>query len=102
MDKQIVAVFCLSSGRLNELHRYEDPQCQMNNAEVMTTAIVTALFFRFNFELARNYLKDEGYIPGMLSKVASIAAYTLFKNNSLPSSNYWVKPGRTLTANLFM
>ena len=68
MDTQIVAVFCLSSDMLKELHHYEDPQCQMKDAEVMTTAIVAALFFRCNFELARNYLKDEGYIPGMLSK----------------------------------
>ena len=50
MDTQIVAVFCLSSDMLKELHHYEDPQCQMKDPVVMTTAIVTALFFRCNFE----------------------------------------------------
>lgn len=68
MDTQIVAVFCLSSDMLKALHHYEDPQCQMTDAEVMTTAIVAALYFRCNFELARKYLKEQGYIPHMLGK----------------------------------
>jgi len=68
MDTQIVAVFCLCDDMLKALHHYEDPQCQMPDAEVMTTAIVAALRFRGNFELARHLLQDEGYIPLMLGK----------------------------------
>lgn len=68
MDTQIVAVFCLSSDMLKALNHYEDPQCQMTDAEVMTTAIVAALYFRGNFEHARRYLKEQGYVPNMLGK----------------------------------
>jgi hypothetical protein len=68
MDTQIVAVFCLVSDMLKALHHYEDPQCQMSDAEVMTTAIVSALYFRANFEHSRKYLKEHGYIPYMLGK----------------------------------
>jgi hypothetical protein len=68
IDTQIVAVFCLSSDMLQALHHHEDPQCQMTDAEVMTTAIIAALHYRGNFELARKYLKEEGHIPGMLGK----------------------------------
>ena len=68
MDTQIVAVFCLSSDMLKALRHYEDPQCQMLDAEVMTTAIVAALYFGGNFEPARKYLKEQGYIPNMLGK----------------------------------
>lgn len=68
MDTQIVAVFCLSDDMLKGLHHQEDPQCEMSDAEVMTTAIVAALNFRGNFELSRKYLQEEGYIPHMLSK----------------------------------
>jgi hypothetical protein len=68
MDTQIVAVFCLSSDMLKALNHHEDGQCLMSDAEVMTTAIVAALYFRGNFEYARKYLKEQGYIPGMLSK----------------------------------
>jgi hypothetical protein len=48
-------------------HR-DDPQCQMTDAEVMTTALVATLFFGGNYEKGRGLLKDAGYIPGMLSK----------------------------------
>jgi len=68
MDTQIVAVFCLCDDMLKGLHHYEDPQCQMTDSEVMTTAIVAALKYRGNYESARNFLQEEGYIPQMLSK----------------------------------
>ena len=47
---------------------YEDAQCQMTDSEIITTAIVAALRFRGNYELARHFLQEEGYIPQMLSK----------------------------------
>jgi len=68
MDTQIVAVFCLCDDMLKALHHYEDPQCQMTDVEVMTTAIVAVLHYRGNFEHARKFLKKEGYIPRMLGK----------------------------------
>ncbi len=68
MDTQIVAVFCLSDDMLKALHHHEDAQCQMTDSEVMTTAIVAALYHGGNFERAREHLQDEGYIPQMLGK----------------------------------
>ena len=44
MDSQIVAVFCLCDDMLKALHHQEDPQCQMRDAEVMTTAIIAAVY----------------------------------------------------------
>jgi hypothetical protein len=40
----------------------------MNDAEIMTTALIASLFFRGNHESARAMLKQHGYIPHMLSK----------------------------------
>jgi hypothetical protein len=68
MDTKIVAVFCLCDDMFKALNHHQDPQCQMTDAEVMTTAIIAAMLFRGNFEHARKYLLDEGYMPGMLSK----------------------------------
>ena len=68
MDSQIVAVFCLCDDMLKALHHAEDSQCQMSDAEVMTTAIVSALFFGGNIEKARKHLQEYGYIPKMLGK----------------------------------
>ena len=68
MDTQIIVVFCLCADMLKSLHHYEDRQCRMSDAEVMTTALTAALFFRGTLESARVMLKQYGSIPQMLSK----------------------------------
>jgi len=68
MDTQIIVVFCLCADMLTSLHHYEDPQCQMSDAEVMTTAIVAMLYFKGNFCLASRFLYEGRYIPNMLSR----------------------------------
>ena len=68
MDSQIVAIFCLCDDILKGLQHHEDRQCQMSDAEVLTTSIVAAAFFSGNMETARTFLKEQGYIPKMLAK----------------------------------
>jgi hypothetical protein len=68
MDTQIIAVFCLCDDLLKALRHHEDPQCRMSDAEIMTVAIVAALHFRGNFELARYMLNEQGYLPVVLSR----------------------------------
>jgi len=68
MDDKIIATFCLCDDLLKAMHHQEDRQCQMNDAEIMTTAFIAALFFRGNHESARTMLQQHGYIPHMLSK----------------------------------
>jgi hypothetical protein len=68
MDTQIIVIFCLCADMLKSLHHYEDSQCRMTDAEVMTTAIVAMLYFKGNFCLASRFMSDGGYIPNMLSK----------------------------------
>jgi hypothetical protein len=68
MDDKIIAIFCLCDDLLKTMHHQEDRQCQMNDAEIMTTAFSAALFFRGNHESARAMLKQHGYIPHMVSK----------------------------------
>ena len=53
MDDKIIAIFCLCDDLLKAMHHHEDRQCQMNDAEIMTTAFIAALFFRGNHESAR-------------------------------------------------
>lgn len=68
MDTQIIVVFCLCADMLKSLQHYEDAQCQMSDAEVMTTAIIAMLYFKGNFSLASCYLYEQNYIPKMLGK----------------------------------
>jgi hypothetical protein len=50
---------------LKALYHHEDRQCQMSDAVVMTGAIIAMLYFRGNFEAARRFLRDQGYIHGL-------------------------------------
>ena len=68
MDTQIIVIFCICEDMLKSLHHYEDAQRTMSDAEVMTTALVAALYFRGNFLMASHFMYDMGYIPNMLSK----------------------------------
>ena len=68
MDDKIIATFCLCDDLLKAMHHQEDHQCQMNDAEIMTTALIASLCFRGNHESARAMLPQHGYIPSMLSK----------------------------------
>ena len=68
MDDKIIATFCLCDDLLKAMHHQEDHQCQMNDAEIMTTACIASLFFRGNHESARTMLKQHGYVPRMVSK----------------------------------
>ena len=45
MDYQIILVYCLCADLLKALLHREDIQCQMSDAEVMTTRLVAALYF---------------------------------------------------------
>lgn len=68
MDERIIAIYCLCDDCLKALHHVEDAQCQTGDAEVMTTAIVAAVFFRGNSESACAYLSAHRFISAMLSK----------------------------------
>jgi hypothetical protein len=68
MDTQIVAVFCLVDDILKASKHHEDEQCEMSDAEVMTTAIIAVLYFGGNYAQARRMLTSQGYVPRMLSK----------------------------------
>ncbi|MBN2044632.1 MAG: hypothetical protein JW757_06410 [Anaerolineales bacterium] len=60
MDTQIVAVFYLVDDMLKALHHYKDRQTTMSDAEVMTTAIIAALYFGGNYTHASNLLDSQG------------------------------------------
>ena len=68
MDEQIIVIYCLCADVLRALHHHEDAQCAMNDAEVMTTAIVAMIYVSGNFEKARRFLWEYRYVPAMLSK----------------------------------
>ena len=68
MNDEIVAIYCLCDDILQAMNHRGDPQQEMSDAEVMTTAIVATMYFCGNYEKARKYLSEPQYIPKMLSR----------------------------------
>lgn len=68
MDTQLTTIYVLCDELLQTMGHHEDKQRSMSDAEVMTTALAAARFFRGNFAAAALLLKSHRYIPKMLSK----------------------------------
>ena len=68
METKIIVTYVVCDDVVKSLKIKEDPQTKMNIAEVMTTAIISALQYSGNLEKARKELKVNGYITDMLSK----------------------------------
>lgn len=66
MDAQIIAVYCVCADVLTALHHRNDGQCHLTDAEVMTIALVAALFFGGNYVRACAFLYEYGYMRRML------------------------------------
>ena len=67
MNYTIIAVYCVCADLLKGLHHQEDKQCRMSDAEIMTIGIVAMLYFGGNYERSRCFMKEQGYMPCMLS-----------------------------------
>ena len=68
MQVEIITIYVLCDDYLKAMHYSDDEQADMTTAEVMTTALVSARFFKNCLEHARTFLKEEGYVPKMLSE----------------------------------
>lgn len=68
MEMQVITVYCICDDLVKFFDIKDDIQATMSTAEVLTTAIIAALFFGGNQERARIFLKEYNYIPNMLSK----------------------------------
>lgn len=68
MQVEIITIYVICDDYLKAMQYRDDAQADMTTAEVMTTAVVAARFFKNCLEHARVFLKEEGYVPRMLSQ----------------------------------
>lgn len=66
MQIEIITIYVICDDYLKAIDYQDDGQVGMTTAEVMTTALVAARFFKNCLEHARIFLKEAGYIPTML------------------------------------
>ncbi len=68
MDLKIILIYCVCSDFLKRTKTFCNDSYQMTDSEVLTFAIVSAMFFHGNHEKTRQFLCEYGYIPNILSK----------------------------------
>ena len=68
MEAKIIVTYVVCDDIIKSLKIEENLQVKMSMAEVMTTAIISAIQYSGNLEKTRKALKSRRYIPNMLSK----------------------------------
>ena len=68
MHTKIICIYCICHDFLSAFGLKDNEQCKMTSAEILTVAIVSALFFNGNLARSRLILKCDGYILNMLSE----------------------------------
>jgi Transposase DDE domain len=68
MEAEIITIYCLFDDYLKEIHHQESPQCRVNDAEILTIAMVAALYFRGNYALALKFMSSPSYVGKNLSR----------------------------------
>ena len=67
-DTKIIALYCIVDDLLKGLCHYEDGRRRVSDAEVITTAFVSVLYFGGHLDNAARFMRLRGYIPRMLDK----------------------------------
>ena len=68
MLPEIIGIYAITDDLLKAIRHREDVRVQLSDAEVITTALVSARCFGGNHQNAQDYLKEHGLMPKMLSK----------------------------------
>jgi hypothetical protein len=62
------ALYCIVADLLKAAGHTDDCRCRLTDAEVITTALIAALYFGGNIERSRSFMRSTGLMPRMLSK----------------------------------
>ena len=68
MDIEIIIIYCLVDDYFKGIGHQEHPQVQLNDAAILTTAIVAAMCHGGNFALAQHRLRAPRYFGCVLSR----------------------------------
>jgi hypothetical protein len=65
---KIISIFCLVDDLLKGIGHREDTRIKVSDSEVITTAVVSALYFGGHWDNGRNFMKMTRMVPQMLDK----------------------------------
>jgi hypothetical protein len=67
-EDKIIGIYCIVDDILKGIGHYEDSRRRVSDSEVITTAIVSALYFGGHLDNGRGFMKMTGMGPAMLDK----------------------------------
>ena len=67
-EDKIIRIYCIVDDILKSVGHIEDKRRKISDSEVITTAIVSALYFGGHIDNARGFMKMTKLIPDMLDK----------------------------------
>jgi hypothetical protein len=67
-EDKIISIFCIVDDILKAIGHKEDTRRRVSDSEVITTALVSALYFGGHLENGRNFMKMTKLVPVMLDK----------------------------------
>lgn len=68
MLNEIIAIYAITDDLLKAIGHKDDIRRDMSDAEIITTALIAAIFFNGNHTVACSYMQDHNFIPNMLEK----------------------------------
>src|SRR5690349_6219185 len=67
-EHKIISIYCIIDDILKGIGHYEDARRKVSDSEVITTALVSALYFGGHIDNGRGFMKMTGLVPDMLDK----------------------------------
>lgn len=65
---KVIGIYCLIDDILKGISRHEHKERKISDSEVITTAVVSALYFKGNQHHAMGYMGSHCMIPAMIGK----------------------------------
>lgn len=68
LQGKVIGIYCIVDDILKGIGHYEHKERKVSDSEIMTTAIVSALYLKGNHSNAINYMRSHAMIPAMIGK----------------------------------
>jgi hypothetical protein len=67
-EDKIIGIYCIIDDILKAIGHQEDSRCKVSDSEIITTALVSALYFGGHLDNGRGFMKMTKLVPNMLDK----------------------------------
>jgi hypothetical protein len=67
-EDKIISIYCIVDDILKGIGHTEDVRRRISDSEIITTALISALYFGGHIDNGRNFMKMTRLVPGMLDK----------------------------------